>query len=195
MITLKYFRSTTAAYSSQIIQTSTNTLERHAKKFLWTSRTHYVLKRGFQFLPDRSATHPVYWPSFFRQTIHVQRTASITCKLSALAVKREETVSVRRRRENEREKTEQQLCSTVPPWFLSRLQRKQENRGRTHTHTHIALPHIKHWSRSNTFTHTDKHALFYRTTFTGVSLYMWSLSCKVNYNTKHDKTYILDAQF
>lgn len=95
MITLKYFRSTTAAYSSQIIQTSTNTLERHAKKFLWTSRTHYVLKRGFQFLPDRSAAHPVYWPSFFRQTIHVQRTASITCKLSALAVKREETVSVR----------------------------------------------------------------------------------------------------
>jgi len=85
---------------------------------------------------SQTTAHPVYWPSFFRHTIHVQRTASITCKLSALAVKREETVSVRRGRENEREKTV--LYSTA---VIS-----AENRGpalrRTHTHTHTHT----HWS-------------------------------------------------
>ncbi len=73
MIALKYLRSTTAAYSSQIIQTSTNTLERHAKELLWTSRTHYALKRGFQFLPDRIRfTGPL---SFAKQYVYSERLA------------------------------------------------------------------------------------------------------------------------
>lgn len=189
MITLKYFRSTTSAYSSQIIQTSTNTLERHAKKFLWTSRTHYVLKRGFQFLPDRSAAHPVYWPPFFSQTIHVQRTASITCKLSALAVKREETVSVR----GEERMKERKLNSSCALQYRRDFSLAYRGNRRTEdasgdgpalphapTHRNTDRPYVTH---SNTFTRTNEHALFY-------SLYSFDIFChigKLNYITKHDK--------
>lgn len=78
---------------------STNTRSNVTLQILVNFKNSFWLKRSFLFLP--SATHPLYRPSFFRRTIRAPHTASITCKLSALAVKREETVSVRRGRASE----------------------------------------------------------------------------------------------
>lgn len=168
-------RSNPEAYSSQIIQTSTNTRSNVTLQTLslWTSRTHFGYNRSFLFLP--SATHPLYRPSFFRWTIRARHTASITCKLSALAVKREETVSVWRGRANEDRELNSCCAGLYYCDFSLAYRRNRRTQDESGDGAALWHTHIKTFIQSNKHTENWKRATLMLLSVLGVNN-VWSLS-------------------